>query len=354
MAPDESDGQMANKTVGELHPDHPQHPRSVRRRLVIVVAALVAVAVVVGVVLPLIATANPAFFERYKSLKPRYAAWLKSKHRTVACSECHAGNRSTIGYRFSLVGEFYRGLFGATAKLPALVKMERPTRRACLKCHSDDWAIDSGRLMQVPHPAHVRVSDEKRDCVTCHKWTPHVETYASKHKKMPFTGICTSYGCHSGTKPMSECRFCHHTQKKGTAPWRTQHPKVVQSRGAHSCLDYCHSSRQCRTCHQTGKSPDMGTKSLSSSVRSIAALHAEGSWLKVHGPKAQEDVQRCYYCHGSGAECKECHSRRPAFHGPKASWLGLHQKVGKDKPRCLACHIEKDCNDCHKIFKEGR
>jgi len=318
---------------------------------------LIAGVVLVVFVAGYFATASAGFLAGYSGLRPRYETWLESKHRSVPCEACHASGQSAARYRISLIADYYRSVLSKKKGVrPETARLERPTRAACMACHEGDTTAEAKRLLRIPHPAHVRVAQEKRDCVTCHKWTTHVERYEEKHKKIPFTGICMSYGCHSGTKASSECRSCHHSQSYASGKWRKTHPEVAFNKGEASCLDYCHESKQCRTCHQTGKSPDITGSRVASSVRSIVQLHSEPQWLSRHGRKAREDTSRCFYCHGSDAECRDCHSRRPAFHGAKDEWLGRHQKLGKGKKeqRCLACHKRKECNDCHAIFKEGR
>lgn len=337
--------------------DRGAHPVERKRsRLVLRIAgAAIAVSLVLGVIVPLAATADPSFLSRFGNLAPRYKTWHSSKHRDVSCFECHYGNQTDAAYRLSLIAEFYKGLMSPGGSKPAILKLERPTSQSCLKCHSEEWNIDSSRLVRIPHPAHIRVVDEKRDCVKCHKWVAHAEKYTEKHKKITFTGICTSYGCHSGTKSPQECRFCHHTQSFPAPEWRRKHPGVALVRGTNSCLDYCHQAKQCRTCHTTGKNPFVGAAKTSRGPRALIAKHSNPRWIVFHGAEARVDRNRCFYCHGAASVCTECHSRRPAFHGPKATWLQAHQKQGKaNKTRCLACHSQKDCDSCHTLFKEGR
>lgn len=329
----------------------PRRRHSVPAIAAAVLVAAAAIALTVG----LVATASPSFYSRYSRLQPRYKTWLSSKHRSVSCSECHAGGQSAGVYRLALVGEFYRNLAGRKTGSPTLVGIESPTRESCLKCHEDAWSIDSLRLMKVPHPAHVRVSDEKRDCVKCHKWVAHSEKYQERHKSVAFTGICSSFGCHAGTKSMKDCRYCHHTQSFAPVTWRSLHPRAVESRGANSCLDYCHKITQCRTCHTSGKNPFSEKGSAPKRLTGLIAKHSGPGWDDIHGKEAQLGKDKCFYCHGSVEACRECHSRRPAFHGQKSSWLQRHQKAGKrNETRCLACHAKKECVDCHNVFKEGR
>lgn len=318
----------------------------------IVAAGVVAVAGLIAVAVPLYATNEPSFYGRYQHFEERYQAWKTSSHRTVSCIQCHVGPADSVGYRASLVREFYtvRG----KVRRPAVAGLPPASAAACRQCHKDERTQDLKRLSQIPHPAHPDLAAETRDCVKCHKWVAHSEKYQERHKKIAFTGICMSFGCHAGTKKSTECRFCHHVQSFAAPKWRTLHPRIVQTRGENGCFDYCHKPKQCRTCHQTGKNPFEQKGSAPKQLTSLIAQHELPTWDAQHGKEAQIDEQRCFYCHGSEAACKDCHSRRPAFHGPKSTWLARHQKIGKKTARCLACHAKKDCDDCHRVFKEER
>lgn len=318
-----------------------------------IVAAVAGALVVLGAVaVPLYATSDPAFYGRYQRYADRYKAWTTSSHKNVACAQCHVGATGALSRNASLIGEYYR--VRPKALRPVMATLPPASAAGCRSCHKNERAFDVKRLMQVPHPAHPDLAKETRDCIKCHKWVAHSEKYQKKHKKMPFTGICTSFGCHAGTKTRSECRFCHHSQAYKPAAWRNIHAKIVDKRGQNNCLDYCHKAAQCRTCHETGKNPFEEKGNAPKQLTGLIARHSAPNWDQVHGKEAQADKERCFYCHGSAEACKDCHSRRPAFHGPKSTWLGRHQKIGKNKARCLACHVQKDCNDCHRVFKEGR
>lgn len=316
----------------------------------ILLAGLGAIIVLAAVAVPLYATSTPAFYGRYQRYAARYQAWKISSHKNVACMQCHIGNG--LRQDAALVGEYYRS--GPNARRPVFATLPPASSAGCRSCHKTDRAFDVARLMQVPHPAHPDLATETRDCVTCHKWVAHSEKYQAQHKKMPFTGICISFGCHVGTKKKSECRLCHHVQSIAPKQWRAVHPQVVVKRGENSCFDYCHKPTQCRQCHETGKNPFDEKGVAPKQLAGLISEHGLPTWLSVHGKEAQADKERCFYCHGSAEACRDCHSRRPAFHGPKSSWLGRHQKLGKNKTRCLECHVQKDCNDCHRVFKEGR
>lgn len=332
-------------------PAHIGLPRTRRRTALWIALGVLTVALFLAVAVPLYATSKPAFYGSYQRFAQRYETWKTSEHRNVSCEACHVGAQDGVVYRATLVAEFYAG---RRSTKPVLASLPPATAEGCRQCHGQGRSFDLARLMKVPHPAHQDLAQEKRDCVRCHKWVAHSEKYQEKHKTIAFTGICMNFGCHSGTKTQKECRFCHHSQTYSQVTWRRVHPAVVAARGENNCMDYCHKPSQCRECHETGKNPFTVKSGTPKTLTGLIAKHSSPNWDAEHGREAQQGRERCFYCHGSYEACRECHSRRPAFHGPKATWLGRHQKIGKNKERCLACHDAKECTDCHNVFKEGR
>lgn len=322
-------------------------------RPVKLVAATLVVVLVVGVGAATALTSNSAFFSRYRGLKREYESLQNSDHRGLACRTCHQAGQSEAVYRVALVGDFYRSLF-AHDRAPVYVKFGKPSRSACLSCHSTDWSVDSKRTSRIPHPAHLQVASEKRDCVTCHKWTAHEETYMSKHVAMPFSGVCVSFGCHVGWKQPAQCPTCHHSLAGTPDQWKQTHPQVVRTVGANSCLEKCHDAAQCRLCHTTGQTPKFNGPTVETGMKAIEVLHVRKDWIDLHGKQALLDQSKCLVCHVSLAECQNCHAQRPAFHGSQSTWIGQHKKLGKDKTRCLTCHKESWCQWCHDQFKAMR
>ncbi len=324
-----------------------------RRNLIIgLVAVVVVLVVVIGVAVPLIATSTPRFFGRYHLLERRFVNLEGSAHEGISCRTCHETQPVQNG--MALIADYYTGLFRKDPK-PRYFTFAPPKREACLQCHEDDWSSDSTRTAMIPHPAHQRVADEKRDCVQCHKWTAHFETYMEKHKKMPFSGVCVAYGCHVGTKKTRDCFECHHILHENGEQWRTEHPEIVKQTGENACLEQCHKVEQCQECHTTGKRPDIPGQRIEVSMKSIEELHVKPDWTsRYHGAEALKGKDRCMLCHQSSGECDECHLQRPAFHGSTATWIGRHSKQAKavDDPRCVACHKVEFCEDCHEQFKE--
>jgi hypothetical protein len=322
------------------------------------IAALIAIGLVViaavAVIVPLFATSTADFFSRYHLLNRRFVNLEASAHEGIGCRACHETEPLANGT--ALVGDFYRSFVTTdTEKLPRYFQFKPPTNEACLNCHRDDWSNEASRTAHVPHPAHLRVSSETRECVKCHKWTAHLEPYIAKHKTMPFSGVCVAYGCHVGTKTTDECFNCHHVLRNDAEQWKKKHPEIVAVMGENACLEKCHKVEQCQQCHTTGKTPEFKGLTVQTTMKSIEELHVKPEWTSTyHGPEALKDTTRCLLCHQSKAECDECHLQRPAFHGSTDTWIGRHAKAAKglDDPRCLTCHKKTWCDPCHQQFKE--
>ena len=105
-----------------------------------VAGVVVVLAIAVGVAL--YATSRPAFFAGYHSLDRSYTTLQSSAHKNLRCSQCHTDPRGPVVYELSLVGDFYRGLFGKPKSL-TFVKLPKPSREACLSCHA--YALGVGR-----------------------------------------------------------------------------------------------------------------------------------------------------------------------------------------------------------------
>ena len=320
------------------------------------IAALVVIGAVVliaaAVIVPLVVTSSPDFFERYHLLERRYVNLEESAHEGIGCRECHETQPLQNG--MALIGDFYRS-YVTTNTVPDYFQFGPPRNDKCLACHEDDWASDAERLERIPHPAHLRVATETRECVGCHKWTAHFETYMTKHKEMPFSGVCVSYGCHVGTKTSDQCYDCHHVLHESGEQWQTAHPGIVAKTGENACIEGCHDTNQCQTCHTTGERPKFDGLPIEISMKSIEELHVKDEWTaEYHGAEALKGQDRCLKCHQTEGECDECHLQRPAFHGSTATWIGRHSKQTEDvkDPRCIACHDVKWCEECHDQFKE--
>lgn len=317
---------------------------------------VIAGAVIAGLVLfilPVIGVRSPAFYSQYHSLGSAYENLETSAHEGIACGQCHYDDRGFVVTRLAVAADFYTNIFAAE-KTPRFVEFNPPPREACLECHEDGWSNDIKRTSTIPHPAHLRIASETRDCVKCHKWTAHQEAYMQKHKKMPFSGVCVAYGCHVGTKTAEQCFDCHHVLSDRAAQWKTEHPAAIKRIGGNACMETCHETTQCQTCHTTGKTPKFEGLVTRTGLNELEKAHIEDGWLTSHGAQALKGQAICMECHVSDGECRACHTQRPKSHGSVTTWIGTHSKQAKteDEPRCLTCHKKPFCVDCHKQFKE--
>lgn len=323
-----------------------------RTSLIVGIVGLIIVVSAIVVAVPLVATSTPEFFGRYHLLERRYTNLEDSAHEGIGCRSCH--ETAPIENGIALVADFYVGLFTDSEK-PIYFTFEPPRNEACLKCHATGWSDEVGRTSKIPHPAHLRVVDETRACVDCHKWTAHLEPYLVKHQTMPFSGVCVAYGCHVGTKTTEQCFDCHHVLHENGEQWRTEHPKTVAKIGENACLEQCHQVKQCQYCHTTGKRPTFTGQTIETSMKSIEELHVKPEWTAVHhGEEALKNRANCLRCHQGEGECQECHRNRPAFHGSTDTWIGRHPDQAKSvtDPRCIECHKRTWCEECHAQFKE--
>lgn len=325
----------------------------VRRFWVLLVAVAAVLALLLAIPLVVTAVAPQSFFGRYHELSVNFEELGTSRHAGVGCYSCHGTLHGPVAYGFALAGDFYANLLKSTGE-PRFLRFGSPAREECLACHKTAWSYNAARTANVPHPAHMRVMNETRECVECHKWTAHEETYMEEHKEMPFSGICVAYGCHVGFRSVDQCTSCHHALRDEEEDWLVEHPAVAQSIGVVSCLEICHDADQCRLCHTTGERPVFDGLQTQTGLEDIERLHVADDWTTAHGPTALADQSKCMQCHVSEGECRACHRHRPASHDPVETWISSHKDVvdPEDKVRCMTCHERSWCDECHEAFKE--
>jgi hypothetical protein len=328
-------------------------PRKHGWRIAALVAGVLVAAVAVAVAVALVITSQPGFYERYTGLQRRHTTLASSAHAGIDCVVCHTDPSQALGSASARVAEFYSSLVSTSTEL-SFVSFQLPTNDACLQCHRYAWSSDASKTANVPHPAHMRVADETRECVLCHKWVAHEETYQAKHTTMPFSAVCASFQCHVGTKASTDCQNCHHVLQGTAAEWVQAHPPVVRAVGPSACLEFCHKPEQCELCHTTGKTPVLPASVATASAGPIEQAHVKSDWLTQHGTTSLQDPARCSVCHISRDECADCHAQRPAFHDPISTWYTRHKDLATDTRRCLTCHEQPWCDECHATFKETR
>jgi len=133
----------------------------------------------------------------------------------------------------------------------------------CITCHSGEF---NGRPESHKSPTwqtalHGKAAlTNKQPCSMCHETTfcrnchgldmPHPATWVKGKPGHSTIGaadphICAK--CH--TQKPDLCSMCHHQDQQSTkGPWLTQHPAMVDKRGAAFCMQ-CHTDLFCFDCH---------------------------------------------------------------------------------------------------------
>ncbi len=266
-------------------PDAPPDRSRFRRRLYVLGANALAVAVIVVLVLPVISMLQSGYYRRYAELGERMDHWATSTHSRISCAECHVnpGARSFLAFAVKSIPAFYSQLISGPSSANLL---DAPDRVACQRCHTIYRSVSPAGDLLIPHRAHVQVLE--MDCVTCHK------------------------------------DLVHSLNRRGF-----NRPEME------GCLEQCHdgdtASNECLDCHTQKETPES---------------HSREDWLRTHG-EMTEDID-CAECHDWTPEfCAECHEERPASH--VGNWKKGHAVPAKERgDGCLVCHGgEEFCKDCH-------
>ena len=257
-------------------------PKNRHVRLIVTIVALV---VVFLLVLPVFSTLQPAYYDRYPSLRGRMAAWRQSTHALVPCSGCHVnpGVGGFMTFAARSIPAFYSQLFFGPQTTNLL---QVPDRKACQKCHTSYRQVSAGGDLLIPHRAHVEVL--KINCAVCHKNLVHSLNAQGFNKPEMSTCLNT---CHNGVTATNQCNKCH-TQK------------------------------------------------------AMPANHLQKNWLQIH-PTMTKTIN-CGQCHAWAPDyCRQCHLKRPPTH--VGNWKTGHAAVAKAEGTkgCLFCHGQAFCKNCH-------
>jgi len=246
-----------------------------------------AVAVLVLLVLPVVSTLQPGYYERYPSLRVRMSSWRVSTHAKVACADCHVdpGPVGFLAFAAKSVPAFYSQLISGPRPTNLL---SIPSAAACEKCHSVYRQASPNGDLLIPHRAHVDVLGIK--CAVCHKNLVHSPN--TKGFNTPEMSTCLTL-CHDGKQATNECVKCH-TRKEvpethKAAGWLDSHGAVPGTAVCGQCHgfqpDYCRT-----TCHEQ-----------------LPPSHA-GNFKQTHQARvAARGTKGCYFCHTSAKFCDQCH-----------------------------------------------
>lgn len=258
-----------------------------RRILALVVGALVVLAIMAALIVPLVLTLQPSYYERYPDLQGRIQAWRTSTHAPFACADCHVdpGVDGLVSFATKSIPSFYSQLVSGPNPGNLLAV---PDNVACLKCHVADRTVSPSGDLLIPHNTHVVKLG--LTCAACHKNLVHSPN--AKGFNTPEMGTCLAAKCHDGVAAKNDCVVCH-TRKQ------------------------------------------------------VPDNHKKANWLDIH-PTLVETID-CAKCHAWSPDyCDACHAQRPPSHA--GNWKYLHQfrTASRGTKACLFCHDQqKFCNTCH-------
>jgi len=270
---------------GEGEPPTEPPPQTPERRFRFPWKSAVALVVIVLLVLPVYSTLQPAYYDRYPSLRVRMANWRVSTHALVPCSGCHVnpGVGGFLSFAVRSIPAFYSQLLVGPQSTNLL---QVPDRSACQKCHTSYREVSAAGDLLIPHRAHVEVL--KINCPVCHKNLVHSLNAAGYNK--PEMQTCLSL-CHNGVKATNQCSKCH-TQKivppsHLAKNWLDIHPTMTTTINCAQC--HAWAPNYCRECHSHRPPSHVG------------------NWKQLHGARATaRGTKGCLFCHGA-AFCAKCH-----------------------------------------------
>lgn len=252
-------------------------------RTYLLVAAVVVL--IAALVVPVVATLRPDYYEKYPALSERMDHWATSTHSKISCAACHVkpGAGGAVKYAVEAIPAFYSRQITGPSKVNLL---GTPGIDACRKCHTAYRKVAPSGDLLIPHKAHVEVL--KMDCADCHKNLVHSPNRRGFNR--PEMEGCLEQ-CHDGDKASDACVDCHtHKNTPKThdrKDWLQVHGKQADMEDCGSCHDW--TPDYCADCHE--KRP---------------ASHV-GNWKTAHAAPAKERGDGCTVCHGGERFCKECH-----------------------------------------------
>lgn len=188
---------------------------------------------------------SPSFCNSCHIMEPYYAAWEKSKHKHVACVDCHyppGTPRTILWKKFQAVSQIVRYVTRTYSSKP-FAEIEDTS---CLRsgCHSTrllKGRFISEKGIKFDHAAHLLEEKNERQlkCVTCHS-----QVVVGKHVEVTYDSC---YLCHfkgRGTdrelRPLGGCLGCHELPEKSfkLGNMTFNHKKFVIDKGV-ACND-CH------------------------------------------------------------------------------------------------------------------
>lgn len=325
---------------------------------------------------------NPNFCNSCHIMEPYYKAWKSSKHKGVACVECHYAPAENVSELKQLFYKKYQNL-SQVAKYVTRTYNSKPFAEvedaSCLRsgCHSTrllEGRVVASAGVKFDHRPHL--SDKRRGrqlrCTSC-----HAQMVMGNHMEVTYD---TCVLCHfkdrgegRDLKPIGGCTGCHEVPSKlikiGNMTYN--HREFVTGRGV-SCMN-CHmdivsgkgeaTKDRCFTCHndqeKLGKFEDVPfVHEQHVTKKNVACFHCHQEMRHGFSDAGQTILKGPGEGSVKGAEppaghapsvkfeCSICHSGKhdaplTMYSGQAAKRMGLPELPS---PMFLA---DVDCAGCH-------
>lgn len=321
------------------------------RKLLLLLAAAVAVTVVFGMVM-IKATSQPGFCVSCHVMRPYFEAWETSTHNNITCTTCHVppGLEGTIHHKFqalSMVANYFTGLY----------KRSKPWAEiedaACLRggCHETRLLAGTEDFngVKFDHKPHLEQTrrDRQLRCTSC-----HAQIVQGTHISVT-SGTC--FLCHfmpddqGNLTDLARCTHCHAPPTGSAAADTSFDHASILARDV-DCMN-CHA----RAVEGDGYVPPDRCNSCHAQLE-----HAEryGDREFVHQMHVTQHKVECLECHiairhGAGnaeetdpsQQCLTCHGgpQSPIMAVWKGRLPGLPRTpstMAKTNMTCSSCHVE--------------
>ncbi|MBI4376172.1 MAG: NapC/NirT family cytochrome c [Elusimicrobia bacterium] len=318
---------------------------------------------------------SPKFCSSCHIMLPYYDAWKTSKHKDVACVECHyppGMNKHVLWKKFQNLSQVAKYVTRTYSSKP-FAEIED---NSCLRsgCHSQQLlqGLVQSKTTKMPvrfdHQPHL--SDLRRGrqlrCASCHS-----QIVVGRHVEVTYD---TCFLCHfkgrgnaKELKPLGGCLSCHELPTKDfrLGDMNYNHRDFV-SKQKLSCLE-CHagvvqgegkaSEDRCLTCHNQpdrlakfNDTPFLHERHVSG--KNVACFHCHQEIR--HGASAMNvalDQSPDKRRHEPLFDCKQCHEDKHLgqreFYTGRAKELGLAEMPSpmfEANVQCTACHYKDHVN----------
>ncbi len=311
------------------------------------------------------ATSRPAFCGSCHIMKKYFTTWESSKHRSVACVDCHyaPGEQHSLKAKFKGLSQLFSYL---SAGGEGVRKRAYIDDASCItsRCHppggehaSKKIALDGG--VSYVHNTHFdkTIEGQKLHCATCHQ-----HSSMKKHFEVS-REIC--YLCHfknvAFNKGRGRCELCHEiTDKPLQKQFDTVSTDSTTKMITHKSLQIadvkcqsCHielirgdgkiKKEDCLNCHEIGEDLEKAGDRKLMHEKHVAGQEADCQ--NCHAPITHKEIDDILELVRS--ECASCHPDHHLYQKTLLTGEAVDhiQKtpalMTEVKTNCLACHTEE-------------